>query len=270
MRLRLLSIGLAGSMIVSSYGLEIIGHRGASYDAPENTLAAFKLSFEQGADATELDVHLTKDGKIAVFHDYDLKRCAGTNLVLSNSTLAELQGFNIARFGKWTNDTFHEKIPTLSEVFPLVPPGKRVVIEIKCHSEILPALGEAMAESRLGPEQLPIITFHYDVARDAKQRFPKHEVFWLHSWAKDKQTGEYPKIENLIQKAREAKLDGLDLNYQFPIDKAFVRQVHEAGLKLYTWTVNDIAVAQAERDAGVDGITTDRPRWLRAGVETGN
>jgi glycerophosphoryl diester phosphodiesterase len=112
--------------------------------------------------------------------------------------------------------------------------------------------------------QLPIITFHYNVAKAAKELLPAHEVYWLHSWSRDKESNEYPKIEDLIRKAREAKLDGLDLNFNFPIDEAFVRKVHAAGLKLCTWTVNDAAVARAQARAGVDGITTDRPGWLRA------
>jgi glycerophosphoryl diester phosphodiesterase len=67
----------------------------------------------------------------------------------------------------------------------------------------------------------------------------------------------------LIKKTKAAHLDGLDLNSNFPIDKEFVKKVHDAGLKLYTWTVDDPAVAKAEMDAGVDGITTNRAGWLR-------
>jgi glycerophosphoryl diester phosphodiesterase len=70
-------------------------------------------------------------------------------------------------------------------------------------------------------------------------------------------------VEEMIQKAKAAKLDGLDLNSNFPIDKDFVDKVHKAGLKLYTWTVDDVAVAKAEAEAGVDGITTNRAGWLR-------
>jgi glycerophosphoryl diester phosphodiesterase len=71
---------------------------------------------------------------------------------------------------------FDEKIPALSGIFPLVPPGKRLFIEIKSRGEILPALGEAFAASKVGPQQLPIITFHYEIAQAAKEKFPEHEV----------------------------------------------------------------------------------------------
>ena len=59
----------------------LVAHRGASHDAPENTLPAFELAWKQGADAIEGDFHLTKDGKIVCLHDYDTKRVSGTKLV---------------------------------------------------------------------------------------------------------------------------------------------------------------------------------------------
>ncbi|MBC8001501.1 MAG: glycerophosphodiester phosphodiesterase, partial [Opitutaceae bacterium] len=75
-----LSAGLAS---LSSNAMEIIAHRGASFDAPENTLAAMNLAWKQKADAVELDIHLTKDGRVIVIHDFDTKRVgAVTNKVV--------------------------------------------------------------------------------------------------------------------------------------------------------------------------------------------
>src|SRR5687767_692665 len=183
-RLRHVSLLLIGLCLPmpQTFSLDIIGHRGASYDAPENTLAALKLSFDQGADGTELDIHLTKDGNIAVIHDYDLKRSGGADLKVAETTLAELQKFNVGNFGKWKDRGFSEKVPALSEVFPLVPPGKRLFIEIKARNEIVPALVETLTTSKISPRQLPIITFHYEVAKAVKEKLPQHEVSWLHGW----------------------------------------------------------------------------------------
>ena len=253
----------AFGMLASLSAMEIIGHRGASFDAPENTAAAFKVAYEQQSDAAELDIYLTRDGKIVVIHDGTTKRTGGLDRKVADQTLEELRQLNVGQWEQWAGKGFHEKPPTLAEALALVPPGKRLFIEIKCQSEILPPLAQAFSESKLTAGQTPIITFHYDVARDAKKAFPDREVYWLYGWAKDKQTGEFPKIDDLIEKAKAAGLDGLDLHWQFPIDRAFVKQVHAAGLKLYTWTVDDPAVAQAEAVAGVDGITTNRPGWLR-------
>ena len=79
----------------------------------------------------------------------------------------------------------------------------------------------------------------------------------------DPKTKRPPELEDLIRKCKGAGLDGLDLDGKFPIDSAFVGKVHAAGLKLYTWTVNDAEAAKRQAAAGVDGITTDRPLKLR-------
>jgi glycerophosphoryl diester phosphodiesterase len=247
---------------------EIIAHRGASHDAPENTLSAFKLGYEQGADAGELDIRLTKDGRIIAMHDADASRTAGVKGKIVERTIEEIRTLEVGKWGQWKDGKFSEKVPLLSEVLALIPDGRRMFIEIKVREEILPELKRVITASGRKPEQLPIITFDYGTARAAKARFPKHEVSWLASYEKDKTTGKLPDIEELILKAKAAGLDGLDLNFKFPIDKSFTKKVHDAGLKLYTWTVNDPAIARLHADAGVDGITTDRPQWLREQLKT--
>ncbi len=245
--------------------VEIIAHRGASYDAPENTLASMRLGWKQKADAVELDIHLSKDGKIITTHDYDSKRIGGVDRKIVDQTWDELQQIDV---GAWKHSQYAgEKIPTIESILKTIPDGKHPVIEIQDGAELLPHLERPMKAPRKKPEQLSIIAFKFEVCRDAKARFPKHEVYWLQSYKKDKVSGQFPKIDDLIQKAKEAHLDGLDLNHEFPIDKAFVKKVHDAGLKLYTWTVNDADVARKEVEAGVDGITTDRPLWLRQQLE---
>jgi glycerophosphoryl diester phosphodiesterase len=258
----------------SARGQLIIAHRGASHDAPENTLSSYKLGYKQNADGCELDFHSTKDGKVVIMHDFDTGRVTGgdTN-VIGKTTFAKLRKLDIGQWGQWKGSHFHEKIPTLAEAIALVPDGKKFFLEIKCHNDAadekrtitktLPAAEKIVKASGKKPEQLPFITFNYASAEAAKKRFPKHDVYWLLSWSKDRKTGEYPDIDEVIKQAKAANLDGLDLNSGFPIDKAFVEKVHGAGLKLYTWTVDDPAVAQAEADAGVDGITTNRPGFLR-------
>src|SRR5215204_725372 len=84
---------------MQSLAVEIIAHRGASFDAPENTLAAFRLGYEQGADGVELDIHLTKDNRGAVLHDSYTARVGGAKLIVSNTPLAELQKVNVGAWG---------------------------------------------------------------------------------------------------------------------------------------------------------------------------
>lgn len=257
---------------------EIIAHRGASFDAPENTLAALRLGFAQGADAGELDIHLSKDGRIVVHHDADTGRSAGLRQAVVAQTFTELRSLNVGQWGKWQGSAFSERIPLLTEVLAVVPAGRRLFIEIKVGAEILPELAQVIRASGLAAAQLPLITFNLAVAQAAKSRLPAHEVCWIvdYRWegfytptqsvtkpsSRDVKSLP-PKIDDLIKQAKAAGLDGLDLEAKFPIDAAFVQKIHAAGLKLYTWTVDDPAVARAFAAAGVDGLTTNRPGWMR-------
>src|SRR6187455_644658 len=107
-------------MTFSNHAVEIIAHRGASHDAPENTLAAFRLGYKQNADGVELDIHLTQDNQIVVMHDFDTARVGGVTNKLASQNYSELKDIEIGKWGKWTNGTFHEKIPTLKQVLGVV------------------------------------------------------------------------------------------------------------------------------------------------------
>lgn len=243
---------------------EIIAHRGASHEAPENTLAALRLGFEQGAEAGELDVHLTADGRLVVIHDADTRRVAGIDLPVAAQTAAVLQALEAGQWGRWKGSTFAEKIPLLSDALALVPAGRRQFIELKVGAAGVPELVRVVRASGLSARQLPIITFSFETAHAAKQALPEHEVCWLVDYPADPQKNPPPALGDLIARVKAAGLDGLDLDKDFPIDAAFVAQVRAAGLKLYTWTVDDPGRAAELRAAGVDGITTNRPAWLRA------
>ena len=261
MRVSVLFVSILALALQSS-GVEIIGHRGASFDAPENTLSSFRLGYEQKADGVELDIHLTKDGKIVVMHDYDTGRVGGSTNKIVDSTLAELRSYEIGRWSKWTN-AFHEKIPLLSEVLPIIPPGKKLFIEIKTGPEIVPELVEVIKNSNSKPEQLVIITFNFESAIVAKKMLPQLKTHWLVGYAKDKTTGKFPDLKQTIARAKAGHLDGLDLNLNWPLTKETVGEIKRAGLECHVWTVDDAAKAKELAKAGVDSITTNRPGWLR-------
>jgi glycerophosphoryl diester phosphodiesterase len=198
---------LSGVLSMNALAVEIIGHRGASADAPENTVASERLGYQQGADGGELDIHLTRDGRIVVIHDYDTKRVAGVDRKVVDQTFAEIRKLNAGAWGEWQGKGFNEKIPTLDEILAIVPKGKKIYIEIKVHDEILPALAETLKKAALSPDQTPIITFYLDVAEATKKKFPDLKVYWLYDWKQDKQTGKYPDLGELIQQAKKAGLD---------------------------------------------------------------
>ena len=239
----------------------LIAHRGASYDAPENTLAAVNLAWKRRADAVEVDVHLSKDDQVVVIHDATTARTGGRDEAVQSQTLAELRQLDVGSYKgeRWAG----ERIPALSEVMKTVPEGRRLFVEIKTGEAILPPLREVLQQSNLPPEQVVLIGFGRETMAAAKQMLPAYSVLWL-SGMQERDDGMWtPGVEELIQKAKQAGVDGLDVRATEAVDEAFARQVREAGLSLYVWTVNDPAVARRMQQAGVAGITTDRPLWLR-------
>src|SRR5690606_5583846 len=117
---------------------EIVAHRGASHDAPENTVRAVRLGWEQKADACEIDIRLSSDGKIVLLHDTDTKRTAGAEHVASKTPLADLVKLDA---GSWKGEEFKgELLPSLDDLLKVVPAGERLYIEIKTGAEIMPEL----------------------------------------------------------------------------------------------------------------------------------
>ena len=118
----------------------IFAHRGASGEAPENTLAAFKLGLAQGCDAFELDVHLSKDGQIVVIHDGTIDRTTDGLGAVNEMTVEELKAFDA---GSWFDEKYRgERIPLLEEVFDITPGHIIINIEIKgsYNGQLEPAL----------------------------------------------------------------------------------------------------------------------------------
>ncbi|MBI5759272.1 MAG: glycerophosphodiester phosphodiesterase [Planctomycetales bacterium] len=236
---------------------EIVAHRGESADAPENTLAAFRLAWERKVPAIELDVHLTKDDRLIVCHDADTKRTTGTSMLIAKSTLAELRTLDAGRWkgARWAG----EKLPTLEEALATIPDGARCFIEVKVGPEAVPALVKAVEGSGKCPEQLAVIAFNAKTIAESKQKMPQYEAYWLSGFRQDKATGAWsPGVDELIQQAKSINADGLDLSHQGPIDREFVQRVKAAKLKLFVWTVDDTVIARKFADLGVDGITTNR------------
>src|SRR3954468_11636695 len=141
-------------------GQLIIGHRGASHDAPENTIASYKLAIEQGAAGFEGDYWLTDSGKILDFDDKETKRVAGKKLVITTAPYKQLRALDI---GSWKDPKWHaERIPTLEEVLAIVPAGKKVFLELKSAAEIVAPMAKVIAASHVSPDQVVIISFHAD------------------------------------------------------------------------------------------------------------
>ncbi len=242
--------------------MELIAHRGASHEAPENTLAAVQLAWQQGADAVEVDVHLSRDNRIVVIHDPNTRRTAGVKKKVRAQPLAELKALDVGRWKgpRWAGET----IPTLEEVLATVPPGRRLVVELKCGPEIVPSLAEALERAAPGAGQVVPIGFDLPAMRLVKAAFPELEVFWLVAFRRFWRRNRWlPQTGKLIQLATRAGLDGLNVSANGPLTARFIGKLHAAGLKLWVWTVDSPRRAKKLAALGVDGLTTNRPGWLR-------
>lgn len=234
--------------------------------APENTLAAVNLAWSWGADAVEVDVHLSADGQLAVIHDDTTFRTTATDLTVGAATMAELQALNAGwpKGGKYKG----EPIPTLPQVLATVRAGKQVLVEVKEKdiARMLPVLRADLAASGLAPDQIIVMSFDYELVKIVRASIPEIAVFWIYGdytlvpeggWAEFK--------EFLIAHTKAAGLSGINLGqHHEEIDAAFVKQIQAAGLTANFWTVDSPAKARLLLKAGADTITTNLPDWVMA------
>jgi glycerophosphoryl diester phosphodiesterase len=243
--------------------VEIIAHRGSSFLAPENTLAAAELAWQEGADAVEGDFQLTKDGHLVCIHDETLNRTAGIDRLVADCTLDELRTYDV---GRWKGEQFTgQRIPTLEEMLAAVPPGKCFFVELKSHSsQVIAALQKSLAGSAFDPQRIVLICLDFAAIVMVKEAIAQCPGYWVVEAEHDSLVDaghRWP--SGLLEAASSAKLDGLDLQAIWPIDSTVIRDLKNAGLKLAVWTVDDPSMARRWIDLGVDSITTNRPGWLR-------
>lgn len=244
----------------------ITAHRGASYDAPENTLAAFRLAWEQDADAIEGDFYLTSDDQIVCIHDKDTRRTAGVTKVVEQSTLEELRTLEV---GKWKSREYAgELIPTFAEVMTTVPPGKLFVIELKSTSKIVPVLARELERLKPDRERLSIISFDAPSIAKCKELMPDIRAHWLTGFKADASGKMQPTADAIAQTVTQCQADGVGLKgITSVIDQAFVDELVANGCtEFHVWTIDSIADAKHFQSLGAVGITTNRPRFVRDGL----
>lgn len=259
---RAFSFALTALLALSTQAVEFISHRGESLDAPENTMAAFKLAWARNADAIELDIHKTADGKIVVCHDTTTKRTTGADGKISEMTLDAIQRLDAGSF-KHTQFA-GEKMPELAEVLEAMPRG-RCFIEIKSGEDVVPALASYLKTTSIPNERLVLISFNEKALKRAHELLPNLKSYLVAAMRKDKETGAVkPSIESLIASARKNGFHGLDLSFSALIDTDTVKRVKSEGLECYVWTVNKTQDAQIAISLGIDGITSDRAAALKS------
>jgi len=240
--------------------VEVIGHRGASSEAPENTLAANRLAFQQNADGIEIDVRLTKDHKLVCMHDKSTRRTADQELVIKESTLKKLKSLDVGLWKgmKWKGET----IPTLEEVLEEIPENKSIFIEIKTGTESIDPLIEDIQKSKLDNNCITVISFHQEVVKEVKQSMDSLNVNLLIAFSGPEEVSN----EEVLQKLTEFKLDGVGAENHSRLSHAFVAPILEANKKVHVWTVDDIEQAKIYKELGLSSITTNLPQLIRSAL----
>lgn len=237
----------------------VVAHRGASRDAPENTLPAFELAWKQGADAIEADFHLTSDGQLVCIHDPDTKRVTGVSKKVSESSFAELRALDA---GAWFKPAWKgTRLPTFAEVAATVPATGRFYVEVKAGVESPAVIVREINASGLKPSQVVIISFSAGVVKECKKLAPGIKAFWLSSF-KDASPLD-PSADHVLATLREIKADGFSSKADKRIDAAFIAKVRDAGFEYHCWTVDNPEVARRFLKLGAGSITTNRPGFLR-------
>lgn len=234
----------------------VIGHRGASAYAPMNTIPAFQLAAEQGADGIEFDVWLSKDGIPVILHDLEVDGTTNGHGKVCDMTLSELKGLDA---GSWKGSAFAEtRIPTLDEVFSAVRGRFKLInVEIKSDEAMVQGVEAAVLgvirRHSLG-ERIIVSSFDPRVLQRFSALSQDIEIGFL-EWE-----GTPAEAYGLVKLVRHEALHP----HHTQVDEGYMRRANDVGRKVNTWTVNDTAEAMRLARLGVNAIITDMPDVMMA------
>jgi glycerophosphoryl diester phosphodiesterase len=241
----------------------IIGHRGASAVAPENTMAAFREAIAVGADGIEFDVRLTRDGVPVVIHDSTLRRTGGLSQRIADLTWSEVAKVDV---GSWFSRSFaNETVPSLAELFTLFESNNSTLyLEMKCDSaaEYAP-LAAACCElidqrglkERVVVEcfQLPALKIVSELSSDIKTVALFEPSISNPSVLSD---------QSIINKAVDVGAAALALHHRLA-RRSLIEKAKDLGLHIAVWTVDDPAWLERARTLGIDALITNNPAKFR-------
>lgn len=247
----------------------VTAHRGSSMAAPENTIAAIEQAIVDGADYIEIDVRLTSDNEVVLFHDSNLQRLSGSSMVIADTPLETLKTADV---GSWFGDPYQgERIPTLEEALDHTRGRGKLYIELKPSAGTAGRLIDAVIEA-LEEEQEVRETCHEQQA--IRHRCGNPNIFDEIIIASMSPTlvrevqARAPRIHTTLfaqfvlpGALDRSSFDILGLRYN-RISEDDIETASRYGHELHAWTVNDPADMSRLIDMGVDNIITDRPATL--------
>ncbi len=229
-----------------------IAHRGASGQAPENTLAAFSKALEIGADAIELDLHRTRDGHLVVIHNGIVDRTTGNRGIVADMSLKELKSLD-AGF-QFHPDFSDQQIPTFQEVIELVKGKAKICAELKVKG-LEEDVVQTIEQNNI-KDEIIVISFLHQSLNKVKQLDAQISTGMLVGIKK------VTRAPLLVRKAREISADVVMLPWSFTTAE-LVEGVHKEGLFITVWTVDEPSEMNRLIKIGVDGIATNYPERLK-------
>jgi glycerophosphoryl diester phosphodiesterase len=228
----------------------VTAHRAGPKSAPENSLAALRLSIAAGADFAEIDVQQTADGEVVLMHDRDLRRLTGDPREIKDISAAELAALRMRNAGATTD----EHVPTLAEMIAACGTDIRLNVELKYYGD----------NAQLVPAVLDVLRSH-DFSRRAivscLQLPPLTEV-----------TRQDPEMQvGMILSTGQGDMTRLPVNFlslhQRLVNAHLVKRAHRRGMEVHVWGVSDREVVLRLLDLGCDNLITDEPALVREVVE---
>jgi glycerophosphoryl diester phosphodiesterase len=248
----------------------VIGHRGASAVAPENTLAAFEAAIAAEADGIEFDVRLTRDGIPVVIHDDTLRRTAGVAKRVDELTLEDLKKVDVGswftRSRKLTHEQFSvQTIPSLQQLFDLfVTNDSLLYLEMKCHSFERARLAEACCRL-VNDNSLKhrVIVECFDLAAIETVKRIDREIRTAALFEPALTTAPILSERRLVDKAKAVGVDEIALHYRL-VSNRIVENAKLAGLTVVVWTVDNPAWIKRAKTIGIDVLITNDPARMLA------
>lgn len=222
-----------------------IGHRGAKAHVAENTLASFQQALNLGADGIELDVHVSADGELVVIHDFTVDRTTNGTGEVHKLTVAELKQLKVEG---------SHIIPTLDEVMYAVGKKCLVNIEMKGRHTAQPVsefVDRYVKEKSYSYADFIVSSFQREELQNISRLNPYIQLGILTQAS----------VKQAMQWAEEFSAKAIHPHFSL-LTESNVKKAKEAGLKIYTWTVNEQEDIDRVKAYGVDGIISDYPERL--------
>ncbi|HEY2980300.1 MAG TPA: glycerophosphodiester phosphodiesterase family protein [Anaerolineales bacterium] len=243
-------------------GPVLFAHRGASAHAPENTVPAFELALEQGADGVELDAKLSADGRVMVIHDASVDRTTGGRGRVRDLSAAEMRALDAGRSS--SREFRGARIPTLEEVFETI--GKRGIINVELtnystpHDQLVETTCALIKQHKM-QRQVLFSSFYAANLKKAARLLPEVPrgllalPGWKGAWARSFvfHLGDFQALHAHISDT----------------DPALIERVHRLGRRIHAWTANTEAEARRLTGWHVDGIFSDDPLIAARGMGRG-